>query len=146
MAVSCLAMTIGFYLFCSLVYPNHLVCLYHIDPSIPSDLAVTTTSLRTLGIALCRFSCMVMVPYEWVWIVRSCLLSSNLHLFHDELVEGVHSIFHSSLVLNPRRSSKMWIEPFACLVFIALLIPFLQFSSFAIASGSKEAGSHVPLF
>ena len=61
MVVSCLAMTIGFYLFCSLVYPNHLVCLYHIDPSIPSDLAVTTTSLRTLGIALCRFSCMVMV-------------------------------------------------------------------------------------
>jgi hypothetical protein len=56
MVTSCLAMTIGFYLLCS----------YHFDHSVPSDLAVTTTSLRALGIALCQFSCMVMVPYEWV--------------------------------------------------------------------------------
>ena len=53
MAASCLAMTIEFYLFYSLVYPNHLICFYHIDPSVPSDLAVTTASLWTLEIALC---------------------------------------------------------------------------------------------
>jgi hypothetical protein len=81
-------MTIGLYPFsllfsfdlCSFVLPNHLVCLYHIDYSVPSDLAVTTASIRTLGIALCRFSCMVMVPYEWVWIVGPLLVFINLSL------------------------------------------------------------------
>jgi hypothetical protein len=133
MVMSCLAMTIWFYLFCSLVYPNHLVCLYHFNHSVPSDLAVTAASLQTLGLALCQFSCTVMVPYEWVWILGSCLLSFNLRPFHNELVEGVRIPFFS-LVLNPRWSSKMWIELFACLVFIAM------------ASGSKEGESHVPLF
>ena len=76
-----------------------------------------------------------------------CLLPSNLRPFHDELVERVRdSILLSSFILNLRRSSKMWIEPFACLVFIALLIPFLRFPLFAMASGSKEAKSRVPLF
>ena len=95
MAASCLAMTIGLYLFCSFVLlcsfvlPNHLVCLYHIDHSISLDLAVTTASLQTLGIAFCQFSCMVVVPYEWVWIMGPCLLPSNLHPFHDKLVERV---------------------------------------------------------
>jgi hypothetical protein len=55
----------------------------------------------------------------------------------------VDSILLSSLILHPRRSSRMWIEPFACLVFIALLFPFLRFPSFAIASGSKEGESRV---
>jgi len=100
MAASCLAMTIGFYLFCSLDYPNHLVCLYHIDPSIPLDLAVTIALLWTLGIALCQFNCTVMVPFVWVWIVGSCLLSSNLHLFHDELVKRVRIPFFSPLLLS----------------------------------------------
>jgi hypothetical protein len=35
------------YLFCSLAYPNHLLCLYHIDHRVPSVLAVTTASLWT---------------------------------------------------------------------------------------------------
>jgi len=35
------------------VYPNHLVCLHHLDHSIPLDLAMTTALLRALGIALC---------------------------------------------------------------------------------------------
>jgi hypothetical protein len=35
----------------------------------------------------------------------------------------------------------MWIEPFVCLVFTALLIPFLRFPSFAMVSGSKEVES-----
>ena len=98
-------MTIGLYVFCSLVYPNHLVCLYHFDHSIPSDLAVTTASQWALGIALCQFSCTVIVPYEWVWIVGSCLLSSNLHPFHDELIERVSIPFFSpllfSILVNP---------------------------------------------
>jgi len=100
MVASCLAMTIGFYLFCSLVYPNHLVCLYHIDPSVPSDLAVTTASLRTLVIALCQFSCTVMVPYEWVWIMGPCLLPSNLHSFHDRLFKRVRIPFFSPLLFS----------------------------------------------
>jgi hypothetical protein len=62
-AASCLAMTIGLYPFCSLVYPNHLVCLCHFDHSVLLDLAVTTALLWTLGIALCRLSCTVVVPY-----------------------------------------------------------------------------------
>ena len=98
-------MTIGLYLFCLLIYPNHLVCLYRIDHSVPSDLAVITVSLWTLGIALCQFSCTVIVPYEWVWIVGSCLLSSNLHPFHDELIERVSIPFFSpllfSILVNP---------------------------------------------
>ena len=93
-------MTIRLYLFCSLVYPNHLVCLYHFDHSVPSDLAVTTASLWTLGIALRQFSCTVTVPYEWVWIVGSCLLSSNLRPFHDKLVEGVWIPIFSTLLFS----------------------------------------------
>ena len=108
MAPSCLAMTIGLYLFCSLVYPNHLVCLYHIDHSISLDLAVTTASLRTLGIALCQFSCTVVVPYEWVWIIGSCLFSFNLHPFHDELVERVWFPLFSPLLLS------ILIDPVRC--------------------------------
>jgi hypothetical protein len=53
MAMSCLAMTIGLYLFCSLVYSSHLVCLCHFDHSVLLDLVVTTALLWTLGIALC---------------------------------------------------------------------------------------------
>jgi hypothetical protein len=98
MAASCLSMTIVLFLFCSLVYPNHLVCLYHFDHSIPSDLAVIVTSLWTLGIALCQFSCTIVVPYKWVQIVASYLLSSNLRSFHDELVEGVWIPFFSPLL------------------------------------------------
>jgi hypothetical protein len=90
-----LAVTTGLYLFCLLVYPNHLVRLYHFDQSISLVLAVTTASLWTLGIALCRLSCTVVVPYEWVWIMGLCLLSFNLRLFHDELVEGARIPFFS---------------------------------------------------
>ena len=72
------------------------------------------------------FSCTVVVPYELVWVVdrasfcptfvRSMTSWSKEYIFHSSL----------SLVLNPRQSSKMWIEPLACLGFIALLIPFLD--------------------
>jgi hypothetical protein len=37
----------------------------------------------------------------------------------------------------------MWVESLACLVFVASLIPFLRFPSFAMASGSKEGESRV---
>ena len=81
MAASCLAVTIGLYLFCSFelffsfVLHNHLVCLYHIDHGIPLDLAVITTPVRTLGNALCQFSCTkVVVPYGLVWsVICECL-------------------------------------------------------------------------
>jgi hypothetical protein len=97
MDTSCLAMTIGVYPpFCSLVYPNHLVYSCHFGHSIPLDLAVTTASLRTLGIASCWFLCTILVPYEWVWFVGSCFLSSNLRPFYDELVKRVR--IHSSLL------------------------------------------------
>jgi hypothetical protein len=43
--------------------------------------------------------------------------------------KSADSILSSSFVLNPRRSSKVWIELFASLVFVALLIPFLRFLS-----------------
>jgi hypothetical protein len=45
--------------------------------------------------SLVPFSCTVVVPYEWVRIIGSCLLSSNLRPFHDELVEGVRIMFFS---------------------------------------------------
>jgi hypothetical protein len=32
----------------------------------------------------------------------------------------------SSFVLNPHRSSEMWVELFACSAFVALLIPFFD--------------------
>jgi len=51
-------------------------------------------------------------------------LSSNRRSFHDELVETVWTPFLFSLVLNPRRSSNTWIEPF-CL--FGVLVPFLRF-------------------
>jgi len=56
-----------------------------------------------------------------------CLLSSNLHLFHDELVKGVLIPFFLSLVLNAGRSSKMLSEPFCLFGAYCLLdsIPFI---------------------
>jgi hypothetical protein len=39
--------------------------------------------------SLVPFSCTVVVPYKWAWIVGSYLLSFNLCPFHDEMVEGV---------------------------------------------------------
>ena len=66
------------------------------------------------------------MPHELAWIV-------GLYLFSPTFVRSMTSWskeyrFHSSLslVLNPRQSSEMWIEPLACLVFNALLIPFLD--------------------
>ena len=78
------------------------------------------------GNSIVPFSCTIVMPYELVWVV-------GLYLFSPTFVRSMTSwskeyIFHSSLslVLNPCQSSKMWIEPLACLVFIALLIPFLD--------------------
>ena len=87
-----------------------------------------------------------MVPYEWVRIMGPCLLSSNLHPFHDELVERVQIPFFSPLLFSILIDLVRCGLPFACLVFIDLLIPFLRSPSYAVASGSKEAESRVPLF
>ena len=51
-------------------------------------------------------------------------LLSNRRSFHDELVERVWTPFFFSLALNPRRSSKMWIEPF---FLFDVLFPIPQF-------------------
>jgi hypothetical protein len=74
------------------------------------------------------------------------LLSSDLRPFHGELDERVWIPLHLPFFFcsQSHRFSKMWIKPFACLVFVALLIPFLRFPSFAMASGSKEGESRVP--
>jgi hypothetical protein len=73
MAANCLTMTTRLYIFCSFILPNYLICLCHIDHSVSLDLEVTTSSLSTLGIALCHFRCTeVMVPYELVWIEELC--------------------------------------------------------------------------
>ena len=51
----------------------------------------------------------------------------NLRPFHDKLVKRVQIPFFSlSIPIDP---VKMWIEPFARLMFIALLISFIRFSS-----------------
>jgi hypothetical protein len=117
--------------FCSLVYPNYLVCLCHFDHSVLSNLAVTTASLWTLGIALCQYSCMVMVPYEKVWIVGSCLSFSNFRPFHDELVERVRIPFFivPRLFSTPIEPVRCGLSSLNCLVFVSHLIPFLRFPS-----------------
>ena len=56
-------------------------------------------------------------------------LLSNLRPFHDKLVERVQIPFFSLWFSIPIDPVKMWIEPFARLVFIALLISFIRFSS-----------------
>jgi hypothetical protein len=108
----------------SRVYPNHLVCLYHFDYSIPSDLAVTTASLRALGIALCWFRCTVMVPYEWVRIVGS-------YLFHPT---AVHSMMSWSKECGLHSSSLMFsipVDPVRCglspFCLFDVLFPVLRF-------------------
>lgn len=89
MAASHFAMTIGLYLFCSLV------------SSEPSRMFVPLLAGRFSGssndnrIAMsCRnslvpFRCTVVAPYEWVWFRGSCLFASNIRPFHDELDERV---------------------------------------------------------
>ena len=57
-------------------------------------------------------------------------LLSNLRPFHDKLVKrSTDSILLSLWFSIPIDPVKMWIEPFARLVFIVLLISFIQFSS-----------------
>jgi hypothetical protein len=49
----------------------------------------------------------------------------------------------SSFVLNSHRFRKMWVESLACLVFVALLIPFPSIPVVAMACGSKEGEPYV---
>ena len=128
MATSYLTMTIKLYLFCSFFLPIHLVCLRHLDHSAPLDLVVTTALLRTIGIALCRFSCTeVMVPYGLVWsVVCERLLSQPFLL---------HCFFWFPSITMMSRS-----EGSGLLCFVA----FLRFSPFAMASKSKSGRSCYP--
>jgi hypothetical protein len=87
---------------------------------------------------------MVVVPYEWVWIVGSCLLSFNLRLFHDELVEGARIPFFSlfplfSIPIDPERCGLSPLLVWCCFSFNSIpLIPVV-----AMACGSKESESCV---
>jgi hypothetical protein len=98
MAASRLAMTIGLLpLFLVLVLTNSYVCATSTRAFLSDDNHITT-SRRNSHVP---FGCTVVVPYEWVWIVGSCLSTSNLRPFHGELVEGVQIPFflRSSFVL-----------------------------------------------
>jgi hypothetical protein len=98
MTTSRLAMTIGpLSLFLVLVLTNSYVCATSTRAFLSTDNRITT-SHRNSHVP---FGCMVVVPYEWVWIVGSCLSTSNLRPFHGKLVEGVRIPFflHSSFIL-----------------------------------------------
>jgi hypothetical protein len=77
--------------------------------------------------SLVPFSCTVVVPYEWVWIVGSCLFFFNLRLFHDELVERVRIpiLFVPLLFSTPVDPIRCGLSLFAYSVFVVPLIPFL---------------------
>jgi hypothetical protein len=111
-------------------FPNQLVGLYHFYHSVPSGLAMTTASLRAVGIALCHFVAWLWCPMIWFgsWIVPTFVQPSSVPWQVGRKSAGP-ILPSSSLVLNPRRSSKMWIEPLACLVIVALLIPLPRFLS-----------------
>jgi hypothetical protein len=87
---------------------------------------------------LCR--CTVVVPYEWVWIVESCLI---LPAFVLSMTSWSNEYgFHSSLffALNPHRSSKMWIGP--SLVWCLSLLDFIPLiPDDAMSGGSEECES-----
>jgi hypothetical protein len=78
----------------------------------------------------------------------SCLLSSNLRPFHDELVEGVRV----PLFLLPLLFSilvdlvRCGLSPLACLVFVALLILLPLFSSMSWQVDQREVNLEFPSF
>jgi hypothetical protein len=142
MATSCLAMTIELYPFFLVVCLNHLVCLHHLNYGVPLDLAVTTALLWAIGIALCclvaRSWCPTSGFGSWDHVsylptfARSMMSWTKEYRFHS----------FSSLVVNPYRSSEMWVEPFAwwCLL---LLVSIPSISINTMASGLKEGKSRV---
>jgi hypothetical protein len=97
MAASRLAMTIELLPLFLVVLTNSYVCATSTRAFLSDDNRITT-SRRNSHVP---FGCMIVVPYEWVWIVGSCLSTSNLRPFHGELVEGVQIPFflRSSFVL-----------------------------------------------
>jgi hypothetical protein len=94
----------------------------------PLGLAMITASLRAIGIALCHLATWLWCPMSWFgsWIVPLFVQPSSIPWWVGRRSVG-STLSSSSLVLNPRRSSKMWIEPLACLVFVALWFHFLDF-------------------
>jgi hypothetical protein len=134
LVASCLAMTIRLYLlrfcpFCS--SPNYFVCWHHLDPGI--SLALVGDSL----IAKDHRDSLVLILHLGREALRVGSDRGTVPLFFQSSpVPGrvgqrsaCSILSSSSLVLNLRRSSKMWIEPLPCLVFVALLIPLPRFPS-----------------
>jgi hypothetical protein len=118
------------WLFYSLVYPSHLICLYHIDHSIPLDLAMTTASLGAVGIALCSLVTWLWCPKSWFgsWIMPPFIQPSSVPWRVGQRSAG-SILSSSSLLLNPCWSSKVWVEIFRLSVFVAILIPLPQIPS-----------------
>jgi predicted AlkP superfamily pyrophosphatase or phosphodiesterase len=90
---------------------------------------------------LMPFSCTVMVPYEWVWIVGSCL---SLPTFARSMTSWMKwSVFHSSLLFS------VPVDPVRCglspsLVWSCCFLDFIpSIPIMAMASGSKGGESHV---
>jgi hypothetical protein len=82
-----------------------------------------------------------MVPYEWVWMNHA--FSSSLHLFHDELVEGVRiPFFYLLLFSNPVDLVRCGLSP--SLVWCLLLFDsFPLIPVIAVTRGSKGSESRV---
>jgi hypothetical protein len=92
--------------------------------------------------SLVQFSCTVVVPYEWVWIVESYLLSSNLRPSHDMLDEGVQVPFFLPLLFSiPVDPSRCGLSLFACSVFVALFYSLSLILIVTMSCGSKEGES-----
>jgi hypothetical protein len=89
-----------------------------------------------------QFSCMVVVPYEWVWIMESYLLSSNLCPCHDVLDEGVRVPFFLPLLFSiPVDLVRCGLSLFARSVFVALFDSLSLILVVTMTCGSKEGES-----
>jgi hypothetical protein len=94
--------------------------------------------------SLVPFSCTVVVPYERVWIVGSCLFFFNLRLFHDELVERVRIPFFLPLLFSiPVDPVRCGLSLFVCSVFVALFYSIPPIPVVTMASGLKEVEPRV---
>jgi hypothetical protein len=79
---------------------GHLVWLYHLDHSVPSDLAVTTASLWALGIALCYLVAQSWRPTSGFGSWDRISFLPTFVLSHGELVERVRIPFFSPLLFS----------------------------------------------
>jgi hypothetical protein len=125
-----------------LFYPNQLVCSYHFDHGVSLDLAMTTASLWAIGIALCHLVARLWCHMSWFgsWIVPSFIQPSSVP-WRVGRRSGGSILSSSSLVLNPRRSRKMWVESLGLFGVCCSFHSTPPIPVIAMASGSKEGES-----